>query len=36
VYYTYLNGDLGGNDNDNIISTIDFADEIGVRLGYQF
>ena len=36
VYYTYLNGDLGGNDNDNIISTIDFADEVGVRLGYQF
>ena len=36
VYYTYLNGGLGGNDNDNIISTIDYADEIGVRLGYQF
>ncbi|MDZ4079012.1 DUF1302 family protein [Hydrocarboniphaga sp.] len=36
VYYTYLNGGLGGNDNDNIISTIDYADELGIRLGYQF
>lgn len=36
VYYTYLNGSLTGNSNDNIISTIDYADELGIRLGYQF
>jgi hypothetical protein len=36
IYYTYLDGQLGGNANDNVISTIDYADEVGVRLGYQF
>lgn len=36
LYYTYLNGKITGNSNDNIISTIDYADEVGVRLGYQF
>ncbi|WP_428310482.1 DUF1302 family protein [Hydrocarboniphaga sp.] len=36
IYYTYLDGQLSGNANDNVISTIDYADEIGVRLGYQF
>jgi hypothetical protein len=36
TYYTYVNGRLSGNSNDNIISTIDYAKEIGIRLGYQF
>lgn len=36
IYYTYLNGGLSGNSNDNVISTISHADEVGVRLGYQF
>lgn len=36
LFYNYLNGDLGKNRNNNLVSTIDFADEIGVRIGYQF
>ena len=36
LFYNYLNGDLGKNRNDNLVSTIDFAKEVGVRIGYQF
>lgn len=36
AYYTYVNGRLTGNANDNIISTIDYAKEVGIRLSYQF
>lgn len=36
AFYTYINGDLYGNPNDNVLSTADFADELTVRLGYQF
>jgi hypothetical protein len=40
AFYNYLNGRLGGNgssgSNNNIMGTLDFADEVGVRLGYQF
>lgn len=39
IFYTYLNGNLNGSGtsaNENIISTIDYADELGIRLGYQF
>jgi hypothetical protein len=35
-FYTYINGHLGGNPNNNAISTVDFADEATVRIGYQF
>lgn len=37
LYYNYINGDLwGGNSNKNLLGLIDFADEVGIRLGYQF
>lgn len=35
AYYNYLNGHIG-NDTENFISTVDYADEIGMRLAYQF
>ena len=35
AFYNFLNGHLG-NPNKNIIGTVDFADELGLRLGYQF
>jgi hypothetical protein len=36
AYYNYLNGTIGGNPNDNALSTVDYADEFVVRLGIQF
>ncbi|MGQ0700306.1 MAG: DUF1302 family protein [Panacagrimonas sp.] len=37
VFYNFLDGDIGGaNPNENIIQTLDYADELGLRLGYQF
>lgn len=37
AYYNLLDGNLGGaNANSNIIQTLDYADELGLRLGYQF
>ncbi|WP_420465102.1 DUF1302 family protein [Panacagrimonas sp.] len=36
LIYNHLEGDLHGNKNENIIETIDFADEVAVRLAYQF
>jgi hypothetical protein len=37
LYYNYLSGNAwGSNRNNNLISTIDHADELGVRIGYQF
>jgi hypothetical protein len=37
AFYNYLNGKIGGsNSNNNIIGTLNFADELGVRIGYQF
>lgn len=38
TFYNYLNSHLAGtnNANNNIIGTLDFASEVGVRLGYQF
>lgn len=37
LFYNYVDGDAwGGNPNKNTIGLIDFADEVGVRLGYQF
>ena len=37
MFYNYINGDLwGGNTNKNLFSLLDFADELSIRLGYQF
>ena len=37
MFYNFLDGDIGGsNPNENIIQTLDYADELSVRLGYQF
>jgi hypothetical protein len=35
-FYSYINGHLGGNPNNNALSTADFADEATVRISYQF
>lgn len=37
VFYNYLDGDAwGDNPNDNLLSTIGWADEVALRLQYQF
>jgi hypothetical protein len=36
AYYNYIDGTIGGNPNDNALSTVDYADEFVVRLGIQF
>ncbi|GAC1633037.1 MAG: hypothetical protein NVS9B10_28080 [Nevskia sp.] len=36
IFYSYINGKIHGNPNDNAISTASFADEITFRVGYQF
>lgn len=38
MFYTYMDGSIGGRTdrNKNIMSTIDHADEITLRVGYQF
>lgn len=36
AFYNYLNGTLAGNPNSNALSTFDYADEMALRLGYQF
>lgn len=35
-FYSYINGHLGGNPNNNALSTADFADEATIRVTYQF
>jgi hypothetical protein len=36
-FYNYINGDLwGDNPNNNVISSLDFADEVALRVTYQF
>lgn len=35
LFYNYLNGHLG-TPNENIISSVDWAKEITIRIGYQF
>lgn len=35
-FYNYANGDLSGNPNDNLISTLNFAEEVTLRLTWQF
>ncbi len=37
AFYSYINGSLGNaNPNETLLSTVDFADEVTVRIGYQF
>ncbi|MCM2311128.1 MAG: hypothetical protein NDI84_06950 [Steroidobacteraceae bacterium] len=38
AFYTFMDGSIGGksNENKNIMSTLDHADEISLRIGYQF
>ena len=36
VFYNMLQGNLHGDDNENIIQTLEYADELGVRVGFQF
>lgn len=35
-YYNYLDGTLSSDENENIIQTVDFADEFGLRVAFQF
>lgn len=37
LFYNYINADAwGGNAHKNTLSLIDFADEVAIRIGYQF
>ena len=36
MFYNYTDGELGGDENENIIQTIDWTDEFGLRVAYQF
>jgi hypothetical protein len=36
VFYNFINGNLHGNDNENIMQTLEYADELGLRAGFQF
>jgi hypothetical protein len=36
VFYNFINGNLHGDDNENIMQTLEYADEIGIRAGIQF
>jgi len=36
AFYNYLNGKIGGNPNDNALSSADYADELAIRVGVQF
>jgi hypothetical protein len=35
-YYNYLDGSLGGDENTNIFESIEFAEELGIRVAYQY
>ena len=35
-FYNYVNGHLYGNPTNNLIRSIDFANEANIRIGYQF
>ncbi len=35
-YYNYLDVTLSSDENENIIQTVDFADEFGLRVAFQF
>lgn len=36
TYFNYVDGSLGSSPNDNIMQTIRYANELGLRIGYQF
>ncbi|WP_420464777.1 DUF1302 family protein [Panacagrimonas sp.] len=37
AFYNFLDGDIGGADpNENIIQTLEYGDELGIRIAYQF
>jgi hypothetical protein len=36
AFYNFVDGHLGGNPNDNALSTFDYADEAALRLSWQF
>jgi len=36
AFYNFINGNLYGDDNENIMQTLEYADEIGIRAGFQF
>ena len=36
VFYNFINGNLHGDDNENIMQTLEYADELGIRAGFQF
>lgn len=35
-FYTYINGHLSGNPNNNLLGGLEFANEFSLRIGYQF
>lgn len=36
AFYSYLEGGFAGNPNKTLLSTVDFADELTLRIAYQF
>ena len=36
AFYNFINGNLYGDDNENIMQTLEYADEIGLRGTFQF
>jgi hypothetical protein len=36
AFYSYIDGGLGDNPNETLLSTADFADEFTLRIAYQF
>lgn len=36
LFYNFIQGNLHGDDNKNIMQTLEYADELCLRLGYQF
>lgn len=36
AFYNYINGDLWGRPTDNLLSSVDWADELTLRVSYQF
>lgn len=36
LFYNFINGNLHGDDNENIMQTLEYADELCLRVGFQF
>lgn len=36
LFHNFINGKLHGGDNENIMQTLEYADELCVRVGFQF